>query len=79
MSDINRNPVRWDLDLSPLVNVPVLVETVDGGARRGLITKVDFREVELDGLMCPIPDRLVMDSDANDWIGVDVVHRVSKL
>lgn len=78
MSKINRNPVKWDLDLTAILDRPVEIETPDGGRRRTTITKVIFLEVELGELICPLPQRLILD-DANDWIAFDNITRVTVL
>lgn len=76
---INRNPIRWDLDLTPILDKPVEIETPDGGIRRTTITDVVFLDVELGDLICPLPQKLVLENDSNDWIAFDNITRVTVL
>lgn len=76
---INRNPVQWDLDLTQILDKPVEIETPDGGVRRTTITDVTFLNVELDDLICPLPQRMILEDDSNDWISFDNIVRVTVL
>lgn len=68
--------LKWDLDLSALLNVPVKIETKDGCLRETKITSVEFADVELVGYACPIPHRFILD-DPNDWIQIFNIKTVS--
>lgn len=75
---IDSNPVLWDIDLTPLLDVPVVIETEDGGRRNTIITGVAFHKIQFGELICPLPDRLILENDLNDFINVSVVKSVRR-
>jgi hypothetical protein len=75
---IERNPVSWDLDMTPILDTPVIVETEDGGQRRTVIRHVEFLDIQLGELMCPLPKRIYMDDDA-DWIEVTNIKSITHI
>lgn len=75
---IDKNPIRWDLDLTPIIDCPVTIHTLDGGRRRTVITAVEYLDVELVGMICPIPHRLILEGDSSDWVSVENIERVER-
>lgn len=74
---IDRNPALWDIDLSPFCDVPVVIETDEGGRRDTVIKKIECKTIAIGDLDCPLPRRLVLDDD-NDWISIEVVRSIRK-
>jgi hypothetical protein len=74
---IERNPVIWDLDLTPILDTPVTIVTEEGGRRHTTITDVVFKDIQLGDLICPVPKRFILEGDANDFIEVAVIESVS--
>lgn len=73
---IEREPVAWDIDLTPLIDVPVVIETEDGGRRKTVITDVVTQDIQLGDMICPLPRRLIMEDDENDWMDIHVLKSV---
>lgn len=68
--------LRWDLDLSALLNIPVRIETKDGCLRETRIQSVEFSDVELVGYTCPVPHRFILD-DSMDFIQISNIKTVT--
>jgi len=61
------------VDLDPLLTKRVGVVLVDGGRREGILTRVEYAEIEFNGLVVRRPDRLVWDYDGSDWMTWDMI------
>ncbi len=75
---IDKNPIQWDLDLTPIIDVPVTIHTLDGGRRETVITAVEYLDVEMAGMICPIPQRFVLEGDSSDWVAMENIERVER-
>ena len=75
---IDKDPVSWDLDISPLIGVPVVIETEDGMYRNTIITALKCKDVDLGGMLCPLPERFILENNESDFIDLRVIKSVKK-
>ncbi len=55
--------VSWLIDLSPMVNKRVKLETKEGHIRKALLTEVRFAGLKLQGQDVEYPTEVVLDGD----------------
>jgi len=71
------NPV-YLVDLDPLLGDRLHVVLTDGSSRNGIVTRVEYAEIEFMGLMVRRPDRLVFDNEGSDWLTWDMLALVER-
>jgi hypothetical protein len=75
---IDKDPVEWKIDLSPLMGKMVKVEFINGKYRNVEIKKVESRNITLGGSVYQFPVRLMFD-DMFDWANFDMIKSIKLL
>jgi hypothetical protein len=71
----NKKTIRWDLELSEIIGVPIKITTVDGLVREGEISSIKFYDVDIIGYICPVPHRILL-GDSYDWVNLKNVEKI---
>lgn len=53
--------VEWNIDLTALMNKPVVLETKEGHVRTGKVTAVEWQDLKLNDVIVQVPVEIELD------------------
>lgn len=68
---------QWIDDVLGAIGRPVHLETGDGVLREGRLTGLGWREIEINGQVREVPNRVELNGDPNDYIDFDLIVRMT--
>ena len=68
---------KWDVDLTNMLDQFVSLETHDGIIREGKITRVEHKEIEVNGQKMRMPGAIELNNDMGDLIDFVLIRRMT--
>ena len=68
---------KWDEAIAQLIGHPAKVETLDGVYLEGKLTKVEAREIEINGCRVLLPVSIQMDNDQEKVVDMSRLKKIT--
>lgn len=68
---------QWIDDVAAAIGRNVHLETSDGVLREGRFTGLGMREIEINGELRDVPDRVELNGDPSDWVEFGLIKRMT--